>query len=74
LVKRVLKAMLGGLIFYAVVTTIAMVTVLVKCLVLGVHYSFLVALFAASRVTLGSAGLIAIFTFITLGNAEGAKR
>ncbi|MFC4526332.1 hypothetical protein ISN76_19095 [Dyella halodurans] len=71
--KRVLKALLGGFIFYAVVTTIAMVTVLVKCLVLGVHYSFLVALLA-SRVTLGSAAVIAIFTFITLGNTEGAKR
>ncbi len=69
--KRTLKCLLAGAIFYAVVTTIVMVVVLIKCLILGVNYKFLVALYAVSRVTLGSAVIVAAFTFITLGNGEG---
>ena len=71
--KRVLKCLLAGMVFYAIVTTIAMTVVFIKCLALGVHYAFIPAFFGASRVSLGSALIIAVFTFITLGNAEGHR-
>ena len=70
---RIFKSLLAGAIFYAIVTTIAMVVVFIKCLALRVPFTFFVALFAASRVAIGSAAIIAIFTFITLGNRESRR-